>query len=112
MTKIEEKPAWSEEDEDYNGEDWGVDSLFHAQRILEKTLGKVDGYQTDDGIISHKCAITAVNKLYKQKPAEWSEEDEKMLVNLIDYFKIDDALQYAEKQVIDWLKSLKERIGG
>lgn len=67
------------EDEEYNGEDYGIDSLYHAQRILEKTLGKVDGYQTDDGILSHQCAITAIKKLYKQKSAEWSEEDEEML---------------------------------
>ena len=60
-------------DENYDGEDYGIDGLWHAQKILEKTLGKVDGYQTDDGILSHKCAITAVNKLYKQKPA-WNEK--------------------------------------
>jgi hypothetical protein len=53
------------------------DGLYYAIDILEKTLGKADGYQTDDGILSHKCAITAVKKLYEQKPAEWSEEDEK-----------------------------------
>lgn len=37
----------------------------------------------------------------------WSEEDEKILNNLIDYIKVDDALQYSEKQVVDWLKSLR-----
>ena len=52
----------------------GIDSLYHAQRILEKTLGSVDGYQSDDGILDHKAAITAVKKLYEQKLA-WSEED-------------------------------------
>jgi len=73
------------EDEEYNGEDYGIDSLYHAQRILEKTLGKVDGYQTDDGILEHKCAISAVKSLYEQKPADinpllsWSSEEEKML---------------------------------
>ena len=43
----------------------------------------------------------------KQKPAEWSEEDENILNNLIDYFKVDDVLQYPAKQVENWLKSLK-----
>ena len=42
--------------------------------ILEKTLGEVDGYQSDDGILEHKCAITAVRDLAKkqrkQKPVE------------------------------------------
>ena len=76
MWDAEKKELKKIEDEEYNGEDYGIDSLYHAQRILEKTLGNVDGYQTDDGILSHKCAITAVKKLYEQKPADWSEEDE------------------------------------
>ena len=73
-----EKPADKIEDEEYNGEDYGIDSLFHAQRILEKTLGSVGGYQTDDGILAHQCAISAVKKLYEQKPVsitdEWIED--------------------------------------
>ena len=73
-----EKPADKFEDEEYNGEDYGIDSLFHAQRILEKTLGSVGGYQTDDGILAHQCAISAVKKLYEQKPVsitdEWIED--------------------------------------
>ena len=65
LKKIELKP-----DDLPNGEDYGIDSLYHAVRILEKALGEVDGYQSDDGILEHKCAITAVKKLYEQKPAE------------------------------------------
>jgi len=61
--QCEQKPV-----ELYNGDDYGIDGLWHAQRILEKTLGKVDGYQSDDGILEHKCAISAVNELSKQKP--------------------------------------------
>ena len=72
-----QKPA-----EEVNGEDYGIDSLWHAQNILERTLGKVDGYQSDDGILEHKCAITAVKKLYGQKPTVWSEEDEAKIVKL------------------------------
>ena len=71
----EKKELKEIENEEYDGEDYGIDGLWHAKNILEKTLGKVDGYQTDDGILDHKCAISAVDKLYKQKPAEWSEED-------------------------------------
>lgn len=69
--------AWLEKQkpiEDFNGDDYGIDSLWHAITILEKTLGEVEGYQTDDGILEHKCAITAVRKLAKerreQKPVE------------------------------------------
>lgn len=40
------------------GEDYGIDGLYAAIDILKKTLGKVDGYQTDDGILEHKCAIS------------------------------------------------------
>lgn len=49
---------------------------------------------------------------FAQMQKEWSEEDEKMVANLVDYFKVDDALQYTEKQVVDWLKSLKQKIKG
>ena len=48
-------------------DDYGIDGLWHAQRILEKTLGCVDGYQSDEGILEHKCAISAVKNLYEQK---------------------------------------------
>ena len=61
------------DDEEVNGEDYGIDSLYHAQRILEKTLGNVEGYQSDDGILDHKAAITAVKKLYKRKPTDLEE---------------------------------------
>ena len=94
----------SSEDENYNGEDYGIDGLWHAQKILEETLGKVDGYQTDDGILEHKCAIAAVNKLYEQKPA-WSEEDEEM-------FELTISLLNCNLGCRKWLKSLKERMGG
>lgn len=71
---FEKKELKEIEDEEYDGEDYGIDSLWHAKNILEKTLGEVKGYQTDDGILSHKCAISFVDKLYKQKHAAWSEK--------------------------------------
>ena len=66
-----------------------------------------DHYYTESGCIIMFCSQDNF-KLVEQKPA-WSEEDEKMVANLVDYFKVDDALQYTEKQVVDWLKSLKGR---
>jgi len=70
-------------------------------------------YIKDNADVLLKIAIEKFNSvqdtLFKQK-TDWSEEDEKILNNLIDYIKVDDALQYSEKQVVDWLKSLKERI--
>ena len=68
----EQKPAELPKSEDY-----GIDGLYAAIDILQTTLGKVKGYQTDDGILEHKCAISAVKELYEQQLAEWSEENEK-----------------------------------
>jgi hypothetical protein len=106
----EKKELRKTEDEEYNGEDYGIDSLFHAQRILEKTLGKVDGYQTDDGILSHMCAISAVKKLYGQKSVEWTEEDESKVEDIV-YFLNAAKTHYASTEAIDdcvaWLESLK-----
>ena len=91
-----------------NGEDYGIDSLYHAQRILEKTLGSVDGYQSDDGILEHKCAISAVKKLYEQKPA-WNEEDEKQARQIERIVHDDGCTQKLQKQIAGWFKSLKDR---
>ena len=108
---FENKELKKIDNEEFNGEDYGIDSLYHAQRILEKTLGKVDGYQSDDGILEHECAITAVKKLYEQKPT-WSEEDERKIKDIV-YF-LDTAKKHYASTVeldacIDWLKSLKQR---
>lgn len=112
---FEKKELKKIEDEEYDGEDYGIDSLFHAQRILEKTLGKVNGYQTDDGILEHKCAISAVKKLYEQKPDEWSEEDEDIRDTIIrDLKRLGGDIvnvKPAYKEEVGWLKSLEQRIG-
>ena len=96
------------------GEDYGIDGLWNAQRILEKTLGKVEGYQTDDGILEHECAINAVKELYEQKPT-WSEEDkirlDRICKTLWKNRKGDTDEIYQQEQDIDWLKSLKKRMG-
>lgn len=102
-----EKKKLKKIEEEVNGEDYGIDSLYHAQRILEKTLGKVDGYQSDDGILEHKCAISAVKKLYEQKP-NWSEEDGKNLEKTIWYVEKGGKLVFAKTdKLVSWLKSLR-----
>lgn len=45
----------------------------------------------------------------EQKPAEWSEEDERIICNLIRYFKCEEALRYSEEKTIAWLKSLRPK---
>lgn len=102
------------EHEEYDCEDYGIDSLWHAKNILEKTLGEVEGYQTDDGILDHKCAISFIDKLYKQKPAEWSEEDESNFQGIIDDLKANkhhapDSDLPTYDRFLSWFKSLKER---
>ncbi len=62
--------------EEINGEDHVIDGLETALHILEKTYGKVQGYQTDDGMLEHQRAITALKKLCEQKPIEWTDNDE------------------------------------
>ena len=64
------------------GEDYGIDSLYHAATILEKTLGEVDGYQTDDGILEHECVIEAVKRLCEKK-SNWSKEDESIFNDIM-----------------------------
>lgn len=109
----EKKELEKIDNEEVNGEDYGIDGLWHAKNILEETLGKVDGYQTDDGILEHKCAIAAVNKLYKQKPAEWSEEDKNFMYDTLNNLtELKDRYGDGYGNVgkcIDWLKSLKNR---
>ena len=114
---FEKKKLKKIDNEEFNGEDYGIDSLFHAQRILEKTLGSVEGYQTDDGILSHKCAISAVKKLYGQKPTiaemqnlAWTKEDESYLNTTIAYLKDAKEFKKSAENCINWLKSLKDRV--
>ena len=124
----DEKKELKKIEEEYDGEDYGIDGLWHAINILERTLGEVDGYQSDDGILEHKCAITAVRDLAKkqreQKPVELSEEDERMIDYFIHFtehlyevapcrYEDPDTAKRVESNClkrITWLKSLKERI--
>ena len=105
-----------------NGEDYGIDSLFHALQILQSTLGDVAGYQSDDGILEHKCAISAVKKLYTQ--TRWSKKDEAYSTLICSILNVEhpDGL-YAtggitffqnayikNQQIKDWLNSIKQRL--
>lgn len=108
LKKIEQNPV-----EEINGEDYGIDGLWHAQQILERTLGKVEGYQSDDGILEHNAAITAVKKLYKQKPVEWSEEDNIKCEDLIKLIEEVETHIYEKdgfRDVKDWLRTIKDRV--
>ena len=91
--------------------------LWTAIQILENTLGKVYGYQTDDGILEHKCAINAVKNLYEQITA-WSEEDEYQINTILhgldlkrEIYKKEGNKAEEERYTIqyNWLKSLKSK---
>lgn len=92
------------------GEDYGIDGLWHAKTILEKTLGKVEGYQSDDGILEHKCAINVVKNLYERKPA-WSDEDDETITRIVFSFEEEMFPSKQEcRKNIDFLNSLKNRV--
>ena len=90
------------------------DGLYYAIDILEKTFGKVEGYQSDDGKMEHQTAIETVNALYHKKPAEWSEEDERTYSEILDFFLGDIGTRCAtidkQRHFGYWLKSLKDRV--
>ena len=109
----EKKELKEIENEEYDGEDYGIDSLWHAKNILEKTLGKVDGYQTDDGILDHKCAISAVNKLCKEDAKitnRWNPSDEHIhwLKWVINRMPDTEKANEAEVVLKDLLEQLEE----
>ena len=110
LKKIEQKPV-----EEVNGEDYGIDGLYAAMDILNKTLGQVEGYQSDDGILEHKAAITTVKKLYKQNHVEWSEKDENTrnkIIGSLDALKfyVERNDKFDDERVKSNLKELEDEI--
>ncbi|MBO7684898.1 MAG: hypothetical protein J6Y20_05020 [Lachnospiraceae bacterium] len=83
-----------------------------ALDILQRTLGQVDGYQSDDGILEHKKAIMAVTDAMNAKPAEWSDDDEKQLnwfYRLLDFIGKEFPSTWGQnhKGGKEWLKSIR-----
>ena len=68
-------------------------------------------YQSDDGILEHRCAISAVKKLYEHKPA-WSEEDERKLAESIALIRSNNTgtFYYEKDELSSFLKSIKDRV--
>jgi hypothetical protein len=88
------------------GYEWDADKR-ELRKIDDYCKEHCKGYKE-----TGKCYADGECKAKKeaeQKPA-WSDEDERILTNLIHYFNSDDALLYQEKQIIDWLKSFKDRV--
>ena len=89
-----------------NGENYGIDSLYHALRILQTTLGEVAGYQSDDGILEHKCAISAIEKLYTQ--VVWTKADEHAMNQIIACLR--GQINSDLPTMTNWIKSIKQRL--
>jgi hypothetical protein len=69
----------------------------------------------DEDFINEYFNIVTEEKQDEQKSAEWSEEDSTRLQRIIDFLwynrKGDTDTIYQQEQDINWLKSLKQRIG-
>ena len=99
IAMITEKPAWSEED--------------------EKILGiLIDGFEDYSepgaewwkGLKVRECIKWFKSLKYKvQSKQEWSEEDGDYINDLIKYFSQNERLENTIKDIVIWLKSLKNR---
>ena len=76
-------------------------------------------YIKDNADVLLKIAIKKFNSIqdapFKQKPAAWSEEDEKMYKIALSCIETLEDISNGKNMhadVKDWLKSLKDRIGG
>lgn len=99
--------------------------LDRALQIIKDAKGILVGYQTDDGVYECDHAIQTLEGILKngieQQPAEWSEEDEKMLERCISKMAniipapgkhgLEDMSfeKHTDEELAIWLKSLPER---
>lgn len=114
--RLEKQGEKEKKTELLDGEDYGIDGLYHAIEILERTFGLVEGYRTDDGRLEHQIAIDTLKSI--QNKPKWNEEDEKVFNNLIggliriSHHTYTDCTSpnYTFFTEIEWLKSLKQRM--
>ena len=137
----EKKELKKIENEEHNGENDGIDSLWHAKNILEKTLDRskeqflsfqIQAYlnTASDELYAkgkplyseerleeiHKCMLmwqTLHNAYFYHNLVEWSEEDECYMSECIGAIATKDGWSFEEKRKTKhWLESIKQRIGG
>ena len=107
LKKVEKNPAWSEEDEEMYG---------RALAMIEWYSGE---YEDKSRLISDWLK-SIKDRVQPQPKQEWSEEDEDMIDNIIDYLrpmpiffestKGKSGKEYTQefvKEAINWLKSLR-----
>ena len=101
MEKIEQNPAWSEEDED---------NLYHINALIKDSSLEVRRQEFLSGWLK-----SLKDRLQPQQKPAWSNEDEKMIEFWNLYYEHQvgdmpnkDVVENLEK-FRDWLKALKER---
>lgn len=84
------------------------------ERLRKTTISFLKEF-ADQG---YENAVECIDWLEKQKPVEWSEEDEKILMELLHYHEsclgclATEERHKESRRWVDWLNSLKQRIGG
>ena len=88
----------------------GFFRLSTHEEILNHLQKPVEMKSTEESLgIS---SIVDADKNWELVEQKWSKEDDEYLQDAINYFNMDDGLQHSTKDFINWLKSLKDRIGG
>ena len=112
--------AWLENQKEQKPVEWDEyteTNLDRALMIIKKAKGNLQGYQSDDGVYECDKAIECIEHiLYRGinidglcKPAEWSEEDEVKLNDVIRLIENSGNVKSIIKHYTDFLKSLPER---
>lgn len=100
--KIEQKPAWSEEDE--RNLDW-------LMTVCERIHYKSDPQVAPDSALMLKDWLKSLRDRVLPKLAEWSEEDERTYSEILDFFLGNIGTRCAtidkQRHFGYWLKSLK-----
>jgi hypothetical protein len=89
------------------------DEPNHIDYVQAENCEIIDGY----GIKKNGCSFPTKPIMFSEQSPAWSEEDEKMCQETIDWFE-KKCFPYAlesenpARESINWLKALKQRIGG
>ena len=122
--------VWIEKqrDKDKLIQELGEYKVKYTQEVLEKHINSISNKDderlrrttiaflkdfAEQGYENAVECIDWIGKQGKQKPAEWSEDDEKMLADaciMLDWYQGNNW--WKAQHIKNWLKALKQRIGG
>ena len=106
LKKIEQKSADKVEPKFKAGDKVLVDGKICTIKLVNEDNYIVDENGRD---VQEHFSYTKDWELVEQKPA-WSEEDEKYINDITNYFVEYDDLKHKVSDVVNWLKSLKDRV--